>query len=462
MYNPESPEFPSDFIFGVADADLQVIGEGACLAEEESSETMWLRFSQTPDKVWGGHTTLPGVDRYNRWRDDLGLIQELGTQHYRTSISMSRVLKEDGSSNRKALDWYKRYFSAIRERGINLYATIYHWELPQFLSATGGWKNRKTCDWLVKHTEVVARELGEYVDEFFILNEPFQSTFESYFYGVHAPGETTIEGGLLSVHNILLAQGRSYQALRSILPHVKVSTVYNPVVTYAASSRQEDSEAARRGSEFQTRIFTDPLYKGTYPEFVLNRFGDLYPSTLASDLQEMRVGHGLNAFGVNYYRGKIIERDESHPFGFREVRYPQGIVNGLGWPVFVPPTYPEGLYDLLRELHLRYEEDGLKALYISENGTCWTDKPDARNEVNDDFRIFYLREHLAQVHKAIRARVPVKGFFCWTLLDNFEWDLGYRPESCFGIVHVDRETMKRTPKKSYGWYRELVQSRKLA
>lgn len=461
MYSNSLPQFPEHFAFGVADADLQVIGEEACLREEGAGESMWLAFSRTSGRTWGGHTTLPGVDRYHRWQEDLGLIDELGVRHYRTSVSMSRVVREDGTVNRRALDWYRRYFNAIRERGITLYATLYHWELPHFLARQGGWRNRATAAWFVKHTEAVARELGEYIGEFFILNEPFQSTFESYFYGVHAPGESSIEGGIESVHNILLAQGQAFQALKGLLPDARVSTVYNPAVTYAASTSAEDVAAAHRAAEFQTLIFTEPLYRGTYPEFVLDRFGHLLPDTLSVDLRTMHVGSGLHAFGVNYYRGKLITADPEHPFGFREVRHPQGIVNGLGWPVFVPPTYPEGLYDLLRELYLRYEGNGMRALYVTENGTCWPDKLDSAGEVVDDFRIFYLREHLAQVHRAILARVPVQGFFLWTLLDNFEWDLGYRPESCFGIVHVNRESMQRTPKKSFGWYRELARTRLL-
>jgi beta-glucosidase len=461
MYQPNSPQFPADFIFGVADADLQVIGEAACLKEEGAEETMWLDFSRQKGKVWGGHTTLEGVDRYHRWREDIELLKRLNVKHYRTSVSMSRVLRSDGSINQQAIDWYNRYFGALREAGISVYATVYHWELPNYLSRAGGWKNRATVDHVVTHGTVVARELGSYIDELFVLNEPFQSTFDSYFTGVHAPGETDIKGAVMAVHNILLAQGRTTRAIREALPRASISTVYNPSVTYSATTEPQDVEAAIRAWEFHTGIFTEPLYRGEYPEFVLKRFGDLYPVTLANDLEEMRVGNQLNAFGVNYYRGKLVERDVEHPFGFREVRYPQGIVNGLGWPVFVAPTYPEGFYDLLTELHRRYEAYGMKALYITENGTCWEDSPNAKGDFEDDFRIFYLREHLAQVHKAILAHVPVKGYFAWTLLDNFEWDLGYRPESCFGLVHVDRESMKRTPKKSFAWYCDLIESKTL-
>lgn len=461
MSQPTAPMFPSDFIFGVADADLQVIGEAACLREEGAEETMWLTFSREPGRVWGGQTTLPGVDRYHRWAEDIGLLQELGVRHYRTSVSMSRILHADGSTNRRAVDWYKRYFGALREAGIAVYATLYHWELPAYLSRMGGWRNRDTVDSLVTHGEIVARELGDYIAEFFVLNEPYQSTFDSYFSGAHAPGETDINGALMAVHNILLAQGRTLRAVKAIRPDIPVSTVYNPSVTYAASSEGSDRAAADRAWDFHTGIFTEPLYRGCYPEFVLTKFGDLYPQSLESDLAEMRVGPELNAFGVNYYRGALITGDPDHPFEFREVRHPQGIGNGLGWPVFVPPTYPEGLYDLLTELHRRYEQHGMESIYITENGTCWADAPNSRGEVVDDFRIFYLREHLAQVHRAILARVPVKGYFAWTLLDNFEWNFGYQPDSCFGLVHVDRTSMARTPKKSFGWYRELIQSLEL-
>lgn len=458
MYINNTPLFPKDFIWGVADADLQVIGEASCLSEEGASETMWLNFAKKPGKVWGGDTTLPGVDRYHRWSEDIGLVQELGVRHYRTSVSMSRVLREDGSINTNALDWYERYFAALREADIRVYVTLYHWELPQFLAVKGGWKNRETCDWLVRHAKAVEHRLGSYIDEYFILNEPFQSTFESYYYGVHAPGESCIEDAIMTVHNILLAQGMVYRALKEARPQIRLGTVYNPAVTYAASSMEADVTAARNATEFQTTIFTDPVYRGCYPEYVLSKFGTVFPSTLGRDLEDMRVGDGLHSFGVNYYRGKIVAAEAQHPFGFKEVRHPQGITNGLGWPVFVPPTYPEGLYDLLTELHRRYSAFGMDRIYISENGTCWPDEIDSNGVVNDDFRIYYLTEHLRQVHKAILARVPVKAFFLWTLLDNFEWDLGYRPESCFGIVHVDRASMQRRPKKSYTWYRNVIQT----
>lgn len=454
MYQLTDFVFDKRFKFGVADADLQVIGEKHTLKNEHSSLTMWTHFAKTSGKVFQNYSPLEGIDRYHYWKQDVELMKKLGLSHYRTSVSMSRVITKTKQPNKKAIDWYRKYFKYLKTNGIRLYITLYHWELPQFLSEIGGWKNQATIDYLVKHAQIVHQELGEFIDEYFILNEPYQSTFESYHLGCHAPGETNLKGALRAVHNILLAQGLVFRTLKGIDKQVKLSTTYNAKNTYAATNSEKDIKAALYAYGCQTGMFMDPIYLGKYPEYMMEVFANKMPKIGDKDMETIKIGSQLHTFGLNYYYGKTVVYDEKSELKFKEIQYPQGIKNRLGWPVSLPPTYSDGLYDHLCALYNRYINSGMKQIYITESGTCW-------EGVDDQFRIFFLREHFRQVEKTILAGVPVKGFFVWTLMDNYEWEHGYKPISSFGLVHVDRKTMKRIPKKSYYWYKQLIKNRVL-
>lgn len=462
MYQLQYFKFPEDFKFGTADADLQVIGEAHTLKNENSLPTMWNHFAKTSSAVYKNQTPMKGIDRYHLWKEDIQLMKALGLKHFRTSISMARIMEQNRQPNMRALDWYKRYFEELRRNNIAIYATIYHWELPQFLSEKGGWKNRDTAQYIADHAMIVHKYLGEFIEEYFILNEPVQSTLYSYHLGEQAPGERNLRGGLAAVHHTLLAQGLTFHALKAMDKSVKLSTVFNPSVSYAASSAPEDIKAAQYAFGYHTSMFTDPTYLGKYPEYMMELLGDKMPEIHSDDMNIIKIGHGLHTFGVNFYRGKIARFDRNNDVMFEEVRYPQGVKNGMGRPVYIPPTYPEGLYDLLCELYYRYKDYGMNQIYITENGASWPDTVDEKGEIDDEFRIFYLREHLHQVQKAILKGIPVKGFFQWTFMDNFNWSAGYRPESVYGLVYVDHATMKRIPKKSFHWYKELIRSHKLS
>lgn len=462
MYQLNNFIFPKNFAFGVADADLQVMGEQNPLKYENSEPTMWLEFSKKPGKVYKNQTPLVCIDRYHRWKEDLEIIKKLEMKHYRVSVNMSRVMTRDKKPNQKAINWYTNYFKAIRKEGIKLYVTLYHWELPQYLADKGGWKNRIVTEYLVEHAKIVYKHLNEFIEEYFILNEPFQFTFESYHRGFHAPGEKNLKGALTAIHHALLAQGMVFRELRSMDKKIKISTTYNPSVTYAASESPKDLKAAQYAWGYHTGMFTDPLYLGKYPEHMIELFGDKMPKIENGDMEIMKVGTGLNSFGLNFYQGKNVKYDDSVDEHFILEKYPQGITNGLGWPVFVRPTYPEALYDILRELYYRYQSHGMKQLMVTESGTCWNDKIGPDGKFHDEFRIFFLREHFKQIAKAILQGIPVKGYFLWTLMDNFEWELGHNPNSSFGIVHIDRENnLKRTPKESFYWYKKLIETRKI-
>jgi beta-glucosidase len=462
MYLIEDFIFPKDFKFGIADADLQVMGEIYCLENENSEPSMWTDFAKNSGKVFNNDTPLDGTNRYNLWEKDVDLIKNLGTKNYRTSISMCRTMFRDKKPNFKAIDWYKRFFSSLQKQGIKIYATIYHWELPKYLSDNGGWTNRETIHYLVEHARIVQKYLGDYIEEYFILNEPFQSTFESYLTGAHAPGDQSLSKAIKSVHHILLAQGLICRILKSTQSDIKLSTAFNTGITYAASPSELDLKAAKWAFGYFTSIFTDPTFLGSYPDFLMDYIEPHLPKIEADDFSNIKIGHMLNSFGVNYYRARIVKYSENSPFLFEDVKYHQGITNGLGWPVSLPPTYPEALYDLLREIYARYKNHGMKNIYITENGTCIGSRLDSAGCVNDDFRVFYLREHIKQIQKAILAGIPINAYFLWTLLDNYEWEFGYSPESCFGIVYVDRNSFERIPKKSYNWYANLVTNRKIA
>lgn len=458
MYQLSKFQFSKNFKFGVAEADLQVIGEKHTLKYENSLPTMWTHFGKNSPITYKQQTPLEGIDRYHKWKEDVTLMKNLGIKDYRTSVSMARLLTKDKKLNKKALEWYKQFFSHLKKNNIKIYATIYHWELPQFLSEQGGWKNRKTIDYVVEHAKLVYKHLGEFVEEYFILNEPVQSTFYSYHIGEQAPGEQNLKGALASVHHTLLAQGMVFNALRSMDKKIKLSTVYNPSTTYAISNSPEDIKAAKYAFGYHTAMFTDPLYLGKYPEYMMELFKDKMPKIENGDMDIIKVGKDLHAFGVNYYRAKTVRYDKNSEVRFEEVRFQHGIKNGMGRPVYAPPIYPEGFYDLLCELYNRYEQFGMKKIYITENGASWPDTVNKDGTIDDEFRIFYLKEHLRQMQKAILKGVPIEAFFVWTFIDNYNWSAGYRPESVYGLIAVDRPSLKRVPKESYYWYTKLIKT----
>ncbi len=455
-------QFPSSFQFGVADADLQVIGEENTIREEGSEQTMWDHFAKTSGKCARNESPAEGIDRYHRWEEDIEIMKQLGVKQYRTSVSMARLLKRDGSINTKAVAWYKTYFKALQQAGITIYGTLYHWELPQFLNEKGGWTNRDTANWLVKHALFVYENLGEYIDEYFILNEPWVVTIRGYYLGVQAPGETNLSHALLAAHNHLLAQGLVFTELKKRNQNLKVSTVYNVMNYYAQTPNPQDIHAASFGYGHVNDWFLDPLFQGKYPEHMVALYGKHMPKITKEDMEIIRIGDKLNALGLNYYFSNIVRHTDANDLHFQTV-IPKGTVtNGLGWPISVPPTYQEALYELLLQIHSKYKDWGLKKIYIAENGIAGDTTWDKKSKIiPDEMRMYYLQEHLQQVYKALLAGVPIEKYFLWTLMDNYEWQRGYGPDANFGIIHVDRKSMKRVMKKSALWYKKVLQTNSL-
>lgn len=450
-------EFPSSFRFGVGDSDLQVIGERNTRENESSQPTMWNQFSRklsidSPDL---------GIDRYGRFTEDIEIMKSLGIQHYRTSVSMARMLKPNGEINSEAAKWYKNYFKDLKRAGIKIYATLYHWELPQALSEIGGWKNPKTIDSFVDHSEAVYENLGENIEEYFILNEPYGTAFKGYFYGSQAPGEKNIRSALQAAHNLLLAQGLAFRKLNEKDPTLKISTVYNVKSTYPATQRPEDVASAILAKEARALWFSDPLFLGKYPTVLEERLSKFMPQIGKGDMDVIRIGDKLHALGINYYDSYITKASNKDLFGFETVEKEGTTYTGIGKVFFAPPLYPEGFFDVLTDIYRRYKGQGLSRIYVSENGSAWEDKLEADGNIRDTMRISFFAEHLRQTLKAIDEGVPIQGYFAWTLMDNYEWGYGYKDNSRFGIVYVDRKTMKRTLKESALWYKDLIKTHTL-
>ncbi len=447
--------WPADFVFGVSDSDLQVIGEENTLKAEGSEPSMWAHFAQNSGKCHNNQGPAEGIDRYHRWREDIALMKSMGVKNYRTSISMARFLSSSGEVNLKAATWYEEYFRELKRAGINVLATLYHWELPQFLSEKGGWRNRLMVDWLSKHADAVYQVLGEYISEYFILNEPWCSSFLSYLLGVHAPGQADMGAAVEAAHNLLLAQGAAFERLKSLDRTLKVSTALNLHPVYPADLSEKSQLAAQYADGFYNTWFLDAMFRGRYPQPNSALYSKFGARASREDMALIQIGPRLHSLGVNYYHGVIVEHDDQAHSNFVRTDRGGGSTNALGWPIFTPPVYPEGLYDILAQVYFGYRDCGLKRLLITENGIALNTPWDGSSrQIEDSQRIVFIEAHLAQVQRALARGIPVKGYLHWTLADNYEWAEGYQEKAAFGLVHVDRASMKRIPKMSAAWYSE--------
>jgi beta-glucosidase len=427
--------FPSDFTWGVATAAYQI--EGAW-NEGGKGESIWDRFAHTPGKVWQGHTGDVACDHYHRYRSDIALMQELGIQAYRFSISWPRVLPLGrGRANPAGIDFYDRLVDAMLAAGITPFATLYHWDLPQALQDIGGWAQRDVSTTFADYAALVVQRLGDRVRDWATFNEPWCVAFNGHDSGEHAPGLRDRKLALQVAHHVLLAHGLAAQAIRSTRSDVRVGIVLNlwPVEVVG------DDEAAQAEVEpvWQRNCawFLDPLYRANYPAEALAAYDALAPTPGAGDLST--IAQPLDFMGINYYNRMTL----GAPGPIPGAEYTE-----MGWEV-----YPQGLTRLLQRLHREYR---LPPLYITENGAAFPDTVTAQGRVPDAQRLEYVRQHLLALHEAMAAGVDVRGYFVWSLLDNFEWAHGYGKR--FGIVHVDYDTQARTIKDSGRWYSQVIAS----
>jgi beta-glucosidase len=437
--------FPADFAWGAATAAFQI--EGATTVDGRG-ESIWDRFARTPGKVWNGDTGDPACDHYNRWAEDLDLIASLGLRAYRFSISWPRVQPSGrGPANARGLDFYRRLVEGLQARGIAPLVTLYHWDLPQALEDEGGWASRDTAERFAEYAELVFDALGDVVEDWTTHNEPWVTSFLGYALGTKAPGATDWRRALRASHHALLSHGSVVQAFRETGRRGRIGITLDLTVARPASETAADREAAARLDGHHNRWFLDPLFRGAYPADMLElyerRCGDL-DAIQAGDLET--IAQPLDYLGVNFYRPNVARAaDDGSVLGLAEV--PQDAdTTAMGWPVV-----PEALTELL----VRVRDDyGDVPLLITENGAAFEDALDGGDVVEDPRRVAYIESHLAAVESALEAGVDVRGYYVWSLLDNFEWEHGYSQR--FGIVYVDFPTQRRIPKRSALWYRDRI------
>jgi beta-glucosidase len=431
--------FPDDFVWGAATAAYQI--EGAT-KEGGRGRSIWDTFAATPGKIQGGDTAEVACDHYHRYAEDVALLGELGLGAYRFSIAWPRVYPQGaGRPNEEGLDFYRRLVDALHAAGVEPYVTLYHWDLPQALQDRGGWGSRDTALRFGEYAHTVARALGGGVHRWITLNEPWVAAFAGHLSGEHAPGARDLGTALRAAHHLLLAHAEGAEAVRAEMGRgdgVGVTLNLSPVEP--AGDSTADAEAARRHDGYLNRWFLDPLFRAAYPEDIFEWYGELAPPVEPGDLA--RIGAPLDFLGVNYYTRAVVRHDSgSPPVQAAEAAPGGGPRTAMGWEV-----YPEGL----RELLLRVQRDyAPTAIYITENGAAYDDALVA-GAVADAQRRRYLHEHLLQAHRAIEEGVPLRGYFAWSLLDNFEWAHGYSKR--FGLVYVDYPTQTRILKASGRWY----------
>jgi beta-glucosidase len=437
--------FPDGFLFGVATAAYQI--EGA-VGEDGRGPSIWDTFSHQPGRTANGDTGDVACDHYHRHAEDVALIADLGVGAYRFSIAWPRVRPTgSGPVNSRGLDFYSRLVDELLEHDIAPAPTLYHWDLPQPLEDAGGWLSRDTAERFAEYAGIVAERLGDRVPLWFTHNEPGVSAFYGYGLGVHAPGRALLLECFPAVHHMLLSHGLAVAAMKPYLREgARTAIVHSLGLARPAGPTPEDAAAARALTALSVHLFTDPALRGEYPPEALA----LLPDTSAirdGDLALTAAGHDV--FGVNYYSPQYaLAPSAGNPLPFEMAEPPAGLPrSGLGGSV-----EPDGLVELLEHLRERYPD--LPPILITENGAAYPDAVAEDGAIHDADRIAYLAGHLDAVRTAIGRGVDVRGYFCWSLLDNFEWSYGY--DMRFGLVHVDYATQRRTPKQSFSWYRDQV------
>lgn len=431
--------FPPGFIWGAATSSYQI--EGA-VTEDGRGPSIWDTFSHTPGKIDNGDTGDIACDHYHRVDQDIDLMRELGLNGYRFSINWPRIFPDGrGRPNPAGLDFYRRLVDRLHQANIEPFLTLYHWELPQALQDEGGWENRDTASRFAEFSHTLALALGDEVHHWATLNEPWVASILGNLFGLHAPGKRDLATALQVGHHQLLGHGLAVEALRAALPaSAQVGVVLNLTPAEPAGDSQADAEAAEREDGFRNRWFLDPLFKGSYPDDMLTWYGDAAPETRTTDFAAISVP--IDYLGINYYQRAVVAHEKgAGPNDSRTIIPPGQPVTAGGWQV-----YPPGLGTLLTRVHQDYAP---AALYVMENGAAFADRV-IDGAVNDPERESFIHQHLLQIHEVIEAGVPVRGYFVWSLFDNFEWNKGYALR--FGLIHVDFDTQERIIKRSGHWY----------
>ncbi|MGI6776911.1 MAG: GH1 family beta-glucosidase [Acetivibrionales bacterium] len=438
--------FPRNFIWGAATSAYQI--EGAVNGGGRGV-SIWDTFSHTPGKVFNGDTGDTACDHYNRYKQDVSLMKELGLKGYRFSIAWPRVFPEGrGKCNPKGLDFYKALVEELLKNNIEPVATLYHWDLPQIFQDMGGWLNSDTVEYFAEYSSVVFKELGDMVDLWITQNEPMSTAFLGNFTGDYAPGLTDPAVAVQVSHNLLLSHAEVVRIYRQMNLKGHIGIAFNFYPIHPASESPEDMKTAIRVDGVLNRWFADPLFKGKYPEDILEIFSEKLGSpVIKPGDMELIAGNSVDFLGINYYSRLVVKGSQNDPLlGYEQINPEGSSYTGIGWEI-----YPRGLYEIL----LRVRQDyGNIPMYITENGAAFRDDNLVSGIIDDTDRIEYLQGHLFELWKAIKNGIDIRGYYLWSLMDNFEWEYGYSQR--FGIIHVDYKTLERTWKKSAHWYRDVI------
>lgn len=464
-YRDSGLVFPEGFTFGSATASYQVEG-GA--REDGRLPSIWDTFSRTPGRVWNGDTGDVACDHYHRWESDLDLMKDLGLDAYRFSIAWPRIVPAGtGAVNQAGIDFYSRLVDGLLERGIRPVATLYHWDLPQPLEDAGGWPVRATADAFERYAEIMGAALGDRIHTWTTLNEPWCSAYLGYGQGGHAPGRAEPASALAAVHHLNLAHGRAVQALRATStgdPDYSVTLNFH----VARGRGDQGAEAIRRVEALANRAFTGPMLRGEYPADLLEDTASVTDWSFVQDGDLETIHQPIDVLGVNYYSTVTVQLwdgvsprqlNDGHKAtdggtawpgsdGVLEFLEQPGPYTEMGWNIA-----PEGLEELLLSLREQFPD---QALMVTENGAAFADEVAEDGSVPDADRLDYLRRHFTAAHRAMQQGVDLRGYFVWSLLDNFEWGYGYAKR--FGIVRVDFDTLERTVKQSGEWYARLAKT----
>jgi len=438
-------QFPDGFIWGAATAAYQI--EGAW-NEDGRGESTWDHFSHLPYRTLNGDNGDVACDHYHRMPDDVKILKDLGIKNYRFSTSWSRVMPTgQGAPNPKGLDFYNRLVDQLLQAGIRPLVTLNHWDMPQALEEKGGWVNRDTTDRFVEYAEVMFKKLGDRVDLWATHNEPFVVAFMGYAFGVFPPGISDYSKGYQAGHHLLLSHGKAVKLFRQGGFKGQIGIVLNSDWHTPATPSQADQEACQRAFEANPGFFLDPLFKGSYPQELIKWIGPMQPHIQSGDMELIK--NSTDFLGINHYtstRYSYSIHGGTLKYSGKRLIAPGMGATDMGWGI-----YPAGMKNLLLDLKEKYNNP---PIFICENGCAMPDQVGPDGSVNDVRRVAYLRNYISAAHDAIQAGANLKGYFVWSLMDNYEWTSGYGKR--FGIVYVDYATQKRTPKKSAHWYSAVI------
>ena len=440
--------FPEDFVWGLATASYQI--EGA-YAEDGKGESIWDRFSHTPGKVFNGDTGDVACDHYHRSKEDVSLMKEIGLDSYRFSLSWPRILPNGtGQPNQAGIDFYKKLIEQLLNASIDPMVTLYHWDLPQSLQDKGGWVNRDVAKYFAEYAGIVFQELGDVVDKWITHNEPWVAAFNGYSSGEHAPGIRDNYASVQAAHHLLLSHGLAVARYRELVLSGEIGITLNVSPTYPATDSEEDQKATDIYDDYINGWFLEPLFKGSYPQELLA----IYQQKLGPipiDQEDMAViSQEIDFLGINYYsRAVVKDNPAAELLKFDTIANKDAKYTAMGWEI-----YPEGLYDILLIINQKYTA---KPLFITENGAAFPDQISTDGRVHDQERIEYLSQHLEMADRALKANIPLKGYYFWSLMDNFEWAYGYSKR--FGFIFIDyANQQKRILKDSAYWYQDVIKN----